>query len=170
MEIVNKLENRLADVYKGLPHLPADVKKWIAENVWWMTIVGVIFSVFGVISLVVMTFFASAFFVGFGGLAGAAVAAAGGFALMSAVVSIAFMMVELVVMGMAISPLHNMQKKGWTFVFIAMLIQAGSYVASSLFSFNLFSLVWSLLILAVGVYFLFEIREHFSGKKMKNRR
>ena len=167
MESVNKLENKLAATYKGLPHLPADVKKWIAQNVWWMAIVSVVFSVFGVISLIAVTFFASAVLVGFGGYAGAAVAAAGGFALLSVGVSIAFMIVELIVMGMAISPLHGMQKKGWTFIFIAALIQAASYVVSFLYSFNLFGLVWNLLILAVGVYFLFEIRDHFAGKKDK---
>jgi hypothetical protein len=167
MESVNKIENKLATMYKGLPHLPADVKKWIAQNVWWMAIVSVVFSVFGVISLIAVTFFASAVLVGFGGYAGAAVAAAGGFALLSVGVSIAFMIVELIVMGMAISPLHSMQKKGWTFIFIAALVQAASYVVSFLYSFNLFSLVWNLLILAVGVYFLFEIRDHFAGKKDK---
>lgn len=165
MESINKLESKLAAIYKGLPHLPADVRNWIAQNVWWMAIVSAILSVLGIIVVVYMAFFASALLIGYGGLAGAAVAAAGGLALMPVLVSVAFMIVELIVIGMAINPLHNMQKKGWMFVFIAALVQAVSYVASFLCNFNLSSLVWNFLILAVGVYFLFEIRDHFSGKK-----
>lgn len=164
MDSIRKLESKVASWYKDVPHLPANAAKWIAQNIWWIVLIGVILGAMTVFSIVSVTFFAGAVFIGYGGAIGAAVA---GIALIAVIFSLAFWVVELVLMGMAISPLRAQQKKGWTLLFMVALLQVVAHGVSFLFNLNLFSLVWSLLYVAVGLYFLFEIRGQFGPHDTK---
>ena len=51
MESIHKLENMIEGWLKPLPHLPTQWRKWLADNLWWITLVGVVLSVIGVIGL-----------------------------------------------------------------------------------------------------------------------
>lgn len=160
MDTINKLEVKVASWYKGAPHLPEQGQKWLATNIWWITLVGVILGSLGILSILAATFFAGAALSVYGGVAGAAV---GGLVLVAALVVVVFMAVTVVLSAMAIMPLKTMQKKGWKLLFIVALVQVIEHAVSFLFNWSLFGLVWNLLFTAVGAYFLFEIRD-FYGK------
>ncbi len=162
METVHKLEQTIATWYKSLPHLPENGRKWLATNVWWLTLIGVILSALGLLGLLFGTLLVGVFFTGVAGVAGAAL---GGLLFFGALVTVVLGGISVVLGGMAITPLKAMQKKGWTLLFILMLIEAASMVVSNGLSYNIMALVWGLLWAAVGGYFLFEIRDYYKEAK-----
>jgi len=162
METVHKLEQTVASWYKGLPHLPENGRKWLATNVWWLVLIGVILSALSVITLLFGTLLAGALFAGVAGAAGAAV---GGLLILGVLVTLAMSVVMVVLGGMAISPLKAMQKKGWTLLFVLFLLEVAATVASGLLSYNFLGLIWGLLWVAVGGYFLFEIHDYYKEAK-----
>ena len=170
MEQVNKLEKTLLEWYSKAPHLPENVRTWLAENAWWLVIIGVVLSVLGLLSLVSVLFLASAGLslagVAAGGAYGAAAGVAlGGVLLVTTLFSAALFVVEVVLLGMAISPLKSHKKRGWNLLFYVALLNAVVTVVVHVLSFDLVGLVWGLLWAAVGAYFLFETRNYFVGKK-----
>jgi hypothetical protein len=162
MSEVNKIEALVASWYKNVPHLPKGGQKWLAENVWWLALVGLLLGGMAVLGTIAVTFFASAALIALGGAAGAVV---GGVAVVATLVFLALSIVSLILIGLAISPLKTGAKKGWTLLFITALVNVLAIVIDFLFTFNLFGLVWGLLMAAVGGYFLFEIRSYFVQTK-----
>lgn len=162
MESLKNLETMVASWYKGMPHLPKNGQKWLAENAWWLVLVGVILGTFGILSVLLGTLVAGTLLAGFGGPVGAV---AGGLVFMVVIVSLAFAIVDMIISAMAISPLKAMRKKGWSLLFLGALINVLSIVVSFLFQLNLFSLIWGLLFAGVGGYFLFEVRDYFTSAK-----
>lgn len=160
MEFVNKVETRVADWYSKAPHLPVGFRQWLGSNVWWIVMVGVIISALAVLNVVLFGTLAAVFLVGFGGPVGAAIVGA---ALIVAIIAFAGLLIETAVAAMAIKPLKDKQKKGWSLLLLAMLIGLGFTLLTFLFSFEISSLVMSLLWAAVIAYFLFEIRDQFGG-------
>jgi hypothetical protein len=170
MESVHKLEKTVAEWYKAVPHLPKGGQKWLADNVWWIVVIGVVLSVLGLFSILSLLFLAGAGLALAGGATGGAYgsavgAALGGVVLISVIVSLAVYVIELILMAMAISPLKNHKKKGWDLLFLVALINVLSIVVTGLLGMNFFSIIWGLLWAAVGGYFLFEIYGHFGGAK-----
>lgn len=162
MENVRKLEETVASWYKNVPHLPKEASRWIATNAWWLTLVGLIFGALGVVSIISLTFLAGALLAGFGGVVGAAI---GGLAFVAVLIALLFSVVMLVILATAIQPLKAMSKKGWNLLFLVMLIEVASLAVTLLLTFDVFGTIWSLLWAAVGGYFLFEIRQHYSASK-----
>jgi ABC-type glycerol-3-phosphate transport system permease component len=170
MESVHKLEKTVAEWYKAAPHLPKGGQKWLADNVWWIVVIGVVLSVLGLFSILSLLFLAGAGLALAGSATGSAYgsavgAALGGVVLISVIVSLAVYVIELILMAMAISPLKNHKKKGWDLLFLVALINVLSIVVTGLLGMNFFSIIWGLLWAAVGGYFLFEIYGHFGGEK-----
>ena len=62
METLHKLEDTIEGWLKPLPHLPEDWRKWIANNSWWITLIGVIISAFGILGLAYALMIAISFF------------------------------------------------------------------------------------------------------------
>ena len=161
MESIKNLETMVASWYKGVPHLPKNGQKWLAENAWWLVLVGVILGTLGILSVLLGTLLVGTLLAGVGGPVGAAI---GGLAFVIVVISLAFGVVDMVISAMAISPLKAMRKKGWSLLFLVSLINVLSLVVSFLFQLNLFSLVWGLIFAGVGGYFLFEVRDYFHAE------
>lgn len=162
MENVRKLEATVGSWYEKAPHLPKETSKWIATNAWWLTLVGLIIGAFGVLGAISVTFFAGALLAGLGGAVGAAI---GGIAFVAVFVSLLFAIVVLVISAMAIQPLKAMSKRGWNLLFIIVLLEVLSLALTLLFTFDIFGTIWGLLWVAVGTYFLFEIRQYYVGGK-----
>jgi hypothetical protein len=158
MESLRNLETMVASWYKGVPHLPTYGQKWLAENAWWLVLIGVILGSFGILMVLGGMMIAGSLLAGYGGVVGAAV---GGLAFLIVAVSMAFAVVDMIISAIAISPLKAMQKRGWSLMFLASLINVLSLLVSFLFQLNLMGLIWGLLFAAVGGYFLFEVRDHF---------
>lgn len=163
METVNKIESMVAQWYKGMPHLPKNGQQWLAKNVWWLALISVILGAMGIFALLSITLFAGAVLTAAGGVAGAAIA---GFSMIVVLVYLAIAVISLVITIMAISPLKALKKRGWTLLFLTILLMVVEKVVYFVFDYNLFSLVWGLLMSAVAAYFLFEIRSFFDGSKM----
>lgn len=171
METVKQIENTIAGWLKPLPRLPENVRKWLADNVWWITLIGVILSVFAAFSMLVAIIV---------GLWGAAVissyynvfgiaAAYTGLAAIWALISFAFLIVDVVIMGMAINPLRRKESKGWDLMFLAILVSAASSILSMIINFSIFTFISGIIFtglgLAIGAYFLFEIKAYFKTAK-----
>lgn len=158
MKTIDELEERVANWYKQIPHLPKGGQKWLAENIWWLVLIGVIIGALGALSLVLVTLFGGVF------LAGAVFlysAQYGGLALLIAAIMIGAMLLNVIVAAMSISPLKDKQKKGWTLLFIALLLTFVSMLLEDLLRFSFFGIIEDVLRVAVGGYFLFEVRDWF---------
>lgn len=158
MESLQKLETVIAQWYKDVPHMPENGRKWLATNVWWLALVGTILGAIGIGSALVGMVLAGAVLVGLGGAVGAAIT---GIAWVVVTIALAFSVLDVVLGAIAIAPLKVQRKRGWTLLFIIMLLNVVSAVVTFLFSLNVFQLAWSLLLVAIGGYFLFEVRTYF---------
>lgn len=166
MELVNKFETTVAKWYEKAPHLPVAGRTWLAENVWWLALVGVVLMAFAILGLLSLVFFSGALLVGFAGPIGAVV---GGLIWLAGLITLGFLLVQIVLTSLAVTPLKNMRKKGWTLLFIVALLNVAAEALAFLFQWNIFQLFWGVAMAAVGAYFLFEIRSYFvttAGKKV----
>lgn len=167
MESLRKLETTVALWYKNAPHLPRSGQQWLATNAWWLVLIGVILGAVGVFSIISGVLLAGAVLTGVGGAVGAAL---GGIALLAVLVALVFAIADVVLGAVAIMPLKSMQRRGWTLLFVIVLVNVLSIVVTFLFNFSLFGLVWGLLCVAVGAYFLFEIRDFYEAEKPARKR
>ncbi len=171
MEAVHKIETVLVEQYKKAPHLPDGGQKWLAENAWWIVLIGVVLSVFGLFGIISVLGLAL-FGLSLGGAAlgagyGAAVGAAlGGVLLVTTLLLLALYIIETVLLGMAVSPLKAAKKRGWDLVFLVALLNVAVLVVTNVISANLVGLIFGLLWAGVGGYFLFEVRDRFVAKKI----
>ena len=77
--------------------------------------------------------------------------------------------------AMAISPLKDGKKKGWTLLFYVLLLQVLSIIVNAILTLGvisfIFSIIFGAICVAIGTYFLFEIRaeygEGFSKAEIK---
>jgi uncharacterized membrane protein YhaH (DUF805 family) len=164
MEFVNKVENRVATWYEKAPHLPLGGRQWLGTNVWWIVLVGTIIGAFGILNIIFFGALTALFVVGFGGPVGAAIV---GVAAIIAVIALAGAILETIITALAIKPLKDKQKKGWSLLLLALIVALGFVLLTFLFSFDLSSLIISLLWAAVVGYFLFEIRDQFGPVAIK---
>lgn len=155
---------------KPIPHLPTNWRKWLSQNVWWITLVGVILSVLGLLALLATLFAAMSLFgaasVYYGYYAPAAFT---GMQFLASFVSMAFLAVTVVLMAMAVKPLRLMKAKGWDLMFIVFLIEIVSSVINVVLNFNAVTLISGLIgaviSAAISAYFLFELKPYFKDKK-----
>lgn len=78
-------------------------------------------------------------------------------------VSFVILLVEAVLMFVAFSPLKQHAKKGWTIMYWLSLVNVAYAVIYIFIDFNFFSLLFSLLGSAIGLYLLFQIRSAYLG-------
>ena len=169
MEIIRKLENAIAKLAKDLPHLPAGGRKWLGENVWWIVIVGAsitaLATIINLVNLInaINALNALSAFIAVGGIST--------WAITVAIINMVFVVAQVVVLALAVQPLMKKQKKGWTLLFLTSIISAIALVVYAVISLNvvtlLLSLIFGAIFLAVGLYFLFEIREEFGSVAKK---
>jgi hypothetical protein len=170
METVHKLESTLDGWLKPLPHLPTLWRKWLAANVWWLTMIFVVLSVFGVLALVGSLFTALSIFGFTTTFYGYYVPQAyGSWWIVTSVVSLGFLVATVMAAGAAVNPLREKKKRGWELLFLAYVISFASSLVSVVLNFNTFTfmpaLFGTVLSAAISAYFLFEVREYFGRKK-----
>ena len=155
MEKISKLETLIASWYKDLPHLPPAGRQWLATNIWWLMVIGVILSGIATIGLVIGGLFLSLVLGTAWSIATAMIGLIVTF--ISSVVGVVYLVLGIV----AIPQLKAGRKKGWSLLFLMAIIEVVTVVLRTLLSFDFVGLVWALLTVAVGLYFLFEIRDYF---------
>jgi len=170
MESIKKIEDMIEGWLKPIPHLPTNWRKWISENIWWITLIGVILSVLGLLGLAVALLGAMSIIGTATVIYGAYTPVAyTGMQLVSSLVSLVLLAVTVVITAMAVKPLHVLSKKGWDLLFLAFLVGIVSQVVSAVLTINpaliITNLIGALIGAAISAYFLFEVRSYFKDKK-----
>lgn len=165
-KFLNKLEDKVSTWFKGAPNLPSDARKWLGENAWWIVIVGIIITILSALR-------GLAFLEAQVSLQGTAArsyyvvsSASLDWLILTNIVSVSFLILQIVILILAVKPLKEMQKKGWVLLFATWLVSGISLVANASLTLGfasfiiavLFGAVW----LAVSGYFLFEIHGQFA--------
>lgn len=169
MELVHKAEKALEQPFGALPALPKETKKGLA-SIWpWLALIA------GILQLVAawglydwartwgnaineLNRFAASFGVDTG---------RSGFTVW-VWIAIVVLVIDAVILLAAFPKLQKKQKAGWDLLFLAALINL-AYGLVSLFideRGGIGSLFFALLGSAIGFYLLFQVREHFGGKKL----
>ena len=163
---ISKVENMVGGWLKSVPHLPRGGQKWLAENVWWIVLIGVIA---GAISLLVglAAIFSYMAFVGNAASYYYTVSPYGSGWIIGTVVSLLFSVAIVILLATAITPLKALKLSGWNKLFIVLLVNAVSAVLGAILSFSVGGFIFGIIFGAIGVaisaYFIFEIRSHFGG-------
>jgi len=168
MSVLNKAETLVAGWLKPVPHLPKVAQKWFAENIWWIVLIGVIASVVGIL-VALGTIFTYLAFIGnataYYGVYTTSVYGSGW--IVSTIVSLAFSVALLIVTALAITPLKAHLRKGWSLLFLGLVLSAANVVLGAILSFNILGFIFGLIFGAIGLaitaYLLFEIKSHFVG-------
>ena len=165
MKFLTQLEHKVLRWFKGIPHLPTNVQKWLGDNVWWLTAIGAVLAGISVLGLLIsilgnlstlaspiVTYYASTTFVTW--------------LIVKAVVALVFVALECVLLAAAVAPLKLKQKKGWVLLFAAWLVGAVSVVINSILTLSALSfmtyIIFGALWTAVFAYFLFEMHGQFA--------
>lgn len=159
MQQLSSIEQSLSKLFKDVPHLPKQVREWLADNAWWLVLIGVIVGVLGALSLLSVLFFGSAVV---SVLAGPVV---GGALFIGGLVSAATLVVSVILEAMAIRPLKVKQKRGWDLLLLSVLVTFAGGVLGAIMSGNLGGILGPIVGAAIGCYVLFEVREYFAGAK-----
>lgn len=166
MDSIHKLEDMIEGWFKPLPHLPAAGRKWLAENLWWITLVGVILAAWAALTAYQSLSYLDNLNSAFGGLVGNIIAQNNGqFWQTSVYISIALLTVTAVIEAIAISPLKAMSKKGWDLMFLATIVGVASSLVSGILNAQISGIFGAIIGAAIGAYLLFEIRSSFSSAK-----
>lgn len=158
------LEKWVDQTVKQLPAIPANGRKWLADNAWWLALVGGILSVWGLWSM-----WQAANLVNQLGAWADRISASYGVATTSSQLGVmwyaalAAMAVQAVLMFLAFQPLKEHKKSGWNLLFYSSLV---SLVVGVVYLFvpayGISSLLGMVVGTAIGWYILFNIRGHFT--------
>lgn len=167
MKSIEKLELMVARWLEPLPHLPISARKWIADNIWWIVLVGVILSVIGTLGMIGGIFTAIALMGTTFSAYGYSIAPAyTGWFVMSLVISFAFMVASVILTAMSVSPLKIKQKEGWMLLFYTLVLRAVAVVIGAFFTYSMFGFIGAVISGAIGIaisaYLLYEIRSYFN--------
>lgn len=164
----NQLEKTLEDFYKKAPPLPLNAKKLIVEWLPWFNLVVGLVSLLAAYGL-----WRAANAVSYlNDWANAINASYGGARIetnnltFTVYLTLAVFAVEAVLCIMAFAPLKANKMAGWKLLFYISLANV-VYGLVSLFNFNggVGSLFGSLISTAIGLYFLFQIKDQYGGAK-----
>jgi hypothetical protein len=156
----------MAEWFKQAPHLPENARKWIVENAWWITAIGVVVAALFVFSLIPILTGASMLLSTYGALYAPYVDT--GRVVLNAWISLAFFAVVIYLEAMAIMPLKEKRRRGWDFLFLAMLVSVVSSIVAFVVTLDASHLVTAVLGAVIGGYFLFEVRGMFVESKKTN--
>lgn len=169
MELVKKIESKLGELYKSAPALSKPTKKSLADAWPWVALVIGVLQLFAAYSLwKFMDDYAAPLFNyvnQYSQLYGGPSIGLSAFDKTVIYVAIAFAVVQAVLFVLAFKPLQAKAKRGWDLFFLATLANV-AYAIVTLFVDNRgFGSVLGLVIgSAIGFYFLFQIRELYTGK------
>lgn len=165
MKFLNQIEEKVHGWFTAAPNLPNDARKWLAENAWWFAIIGIIFMAINALSglgfieerLSLQGSAAASYYVSTTAL---------DWSIVTATVSVIFLILQSILLFLAVKPLREKQKKGWVLLFAGWLLSGVALVVNALLTLMVFKFILALLLgsvfLAIGGYFLFEIHGQFA--------
>ncbi len=163
MEIVRKLEDKLAELYKSAPKLSESSKETLVK-VWpWLALIFGVLQLLSAITLFNWARAASSVANDLYRAIGAESAAVSRFSVWLWI-SLLFLALEGVLLLMAYSKLAKREKSGWDLLFLVGLLNVG-YAVLNLFidRGGMFGLIWNLAISAVVFWLLFAVRDKYHG-------
>jgi len=161
--LLGKVEQMIEKWLKAIPHLPKSGQRWLAENVWWMALVCAILSGISVLVLLntLRELTSPVSFYGY-----VLTSTFTGWEIFTTIVSAVFVIITGLLLAVAVKPLRAIEKKGWTLLFMVSLVQAINVVVGAVLSLSVFGFITQVIFgaigFAIGIYFLFEIRDHFA--------
>lgn len=173
MKYIKKIERVVEGWLKKAPHLPKSGKQWLAENVWWIALVGaIVYAISIMVGLSTLAFLGSINSV-------SSFYYVPGFTTWTAITTVFNLVFAIsigVLLALSVNPLREMTKKGWTLLFIVLLINIINIVVSAVLSFAqavsvsgvfgigglMVSLLFGAIFAGVVAYFLFQIRPLFA--------
>lgn len=168
MEEIKKIENVVAGWHQKLPHMSTNARQWLANNIWWIVLIAAVLQGAAIFGALMMLLVVNGFLRGVMGLYLFGVEPSS-LMTFTAFLSLILYIINLILMIVAITPLRHKLKKGWTLLFIVMLINAVPVVLDLIWSFDVGSFVINAMFIAVLVYFLFEIRHLFKNRQAKQK-
>jgi uncharacterized membrane protein YhaH (DUF805 family) len=165
MEFLNKLEDKVFGWFRGAPNLPNEARKSLAENAWWIVIIGSILMTFSILKgldflenqATLQGSTASSYYIS---------TTVSDWAVFATTISVVFLVAQVILMLFAVKPLKEMQKKGWVLLFSSWLLSGVALVANALLTLGIVSFIITVLFgavwLAISGYFLFEIHGQFA--------
>lgn len=168
MSVLQKIEAKVGQWLKPVPHLPQTAQKWIATNAWWIVLIGVVVSAIGILVAIGGIFTYLAFVGNAASYYGIySVSAYGPGWILDTIASLILTIVIVILSALAISPVKSLSKKGWDLLFIVFVLKGVGVVLSAILGLNIigffFGIIFGAIGLAIGAYFLYEIRSYFGG-------
>lgn len=159
MDTMDKFEDTVASWHTKFPHLSDRARGWLADNLWWLALIVVIFGIAAVMIVLSMSLLASMVLAGMAGIVGAT---AGNIIMVFVAISMMLTIVNAVLLALAVSPLRRKDYRGWRYLFVVILLNLAASITKVLFDFKLSSLVMSLLLSVLAAYLIFEVRDRFA--------
>lgn len=170
-QVVQTLENVVAKVFKSMPHLPENGRKWLADNVWWIALIGAIIGAIGLLLAIGSIFQTASFInaVNYYAYSYLPTYRLGGGAMAGMIISAIATAVSAGLLAAAVKPLQNKSANGWRLLFVAALLSSILYIVGGLLT-NfiddfIVSLILTVIVLFVALYFIFEVRSYFISAK-----
>jgi len=168
MKVLEGLESSLNDVFgKSAPGLPKGFKEFLVKIVPWLALLGGIFGLWSAWAIYRWVNTSN----GLADYANELSRAFGGTDVVNyswslgLYIAVAVLVVTAVLYVMAFSPLQKFQKKGWDYLFYALILNLVYGVVVAFTAFGTFGNLFGALIgSAIGAYFLFQIRDYYTGK------
>jgi hypothetical protein len=162
MESINKFEIMVAGWLKPLPHLPTNARKWIADNVWWMALTIINLSIIGILAMISFIFTvislvnATSIYYSYSGAS-----AYNGWSILAIIALLAIFAVNIILYAMSIMPLQLLQKRGWKYLFWALILQTVSVLISAILFGTVAGLIIGAIVIVICTYLLYEARSNF---------
>lgn len=127
-----------------LPQLAPNIQEILAKITPYFTVIGVVFSVIAIISLLGVYLFASPIFLMYGGMGTAQAYSTG-------IVSAVFLIVQVILEALAIPGLFKRQRSAWNLLFAAIVVG----IVENVLSLNI---IGALLSFLISFYMLYQIK------------
>lgn len=170
MAHTDELEMKLKRWYDRVPHLSAYSREWLANNIWWMALIGVLFNGVGLFRVVDVLL--AVLGVSRPGVDVQSVLAITSYTWVYVIISAIQFAVTLAFMVFAVSPLRDRAKQGWVLLYWSFIANFTLSFIAMIASFRLFNAFVVVAQAGIAGYFLFEIRSYFAlhreGKLLKH--
>jgi hypothetical protein len=163
MESIEKIETTLAGWLKPLPHLPVNARKWFADNIWWMALVVINLSIIGILAVISFIFSVIALlnsvslYYSYG-----ASSIYNGWSIVALIAIFIILVVNIGLYALSIAPLQLLQKKGWKYLFKALMLQVVALIIGAILFGSILGFVIGIIGVAIVGYVLFEARSQFT--------
>lgn len=165
MSVLHEYETAVDGWYKKSPvHLPDTARTWIANNAWWIILVGAALSILSVISSLRTLFWTDQVIEDLRQFAAAAGVDTGGNVMIDIGlwVSIITLAVAVIIELRAVTPLRAKRKAGWDLLVLASIVSLiGSLVSGILIGSVIPTILLTAIAAVISGFFLFEIRQKF---------